>query len=81
MGNTYPTKNINKHCCSAGCFGAFRWQGMTTNGGCRCLQQVKDLKTRKQIRLIIQAYQDRIKELEERITYMGWELNPDRMGQ
>ena len=59
---------INDIACSAGCYGAFEWKGMTTNGGCDCLRSVKDLEDKIRIKNLVKAYQDEIRELRDKIA-------------
>lgn len=59
--------NINKNACSAGCYCAMNWTGMTTNADCRCLNDI-NLGQRRQVRLAIQAYREKIRELENELA-------------
>ena len=62
------SNNINQHACSAGCVFAHDWTGISTNGGCGCLSNVKSLDDRLQIKRAVNAYKDRIRELEDELA-------------
>lgn len=51
---------INRHCCSAYCFGAYQWTGITTQNMCSCLHKIKHLETEQQIKSLIEAYQEEL---------------------
>lgn len=59
---------INKHACGAGCVFAHNWTGMSTNGGCRCLNSVKDIDDKLRIRFGIFALKNRLLKLENELA-------------
>lgn len=56
---------INELACGASCVFSFKWTGMSTNCGCTCLRdQFVDVSIRRHMHKVMQAYKDKIRELE-----------------